>query len=97
MKNQFLKLIFAIAIALSVQTGAKAQEVRERPRHDIVEPRTVRPSERHFWREGEGEWRAGAYVWVPGMWVIPPHGNFWIRGHWRRTHRGWVWVPGHWR
>jgi hypothetical protein len=85
------------AIGILTQFGAKAQYVRERPRHDVVEVRPGQPTPRHLWREGEWEWRGGAYVWVPGQWIVPPHGHMWIAGHWRRGRGGWVWVGGHWR
>ncbi len=97
MKKNIFKFMLILGIGILSQFGAKAQWVREHPRHDEVEVRGARPSGRHFWHEGEWGWRGGAYVWLPGFWEIPPHGSIWVRGHWRNGPNGSRWVPGHWR
>jgi len=98
MKNQILKLTFILGIGLLSSFGAKAQWIRERPReHTEIEVRPARPSPRHYWRDGEWEWRGGAYVWAPGLWIESPRGGVWVRGHWRNGRGGYRWVPGHWR
>ncbi len=97
MKKNLIKLMLIFGIGILTQFSAKAQFVRERPRHDVIEVRPARPSPHHYWREGEWEWRGGAYVWAPGLWIESPGGTVWVRGHWRRHHEGYRWVPGHWR
>ncbi len=36
------------------------------------------------------------YVWVTGLWQVPPPGTFWVNGYWRRDEHGWYRVPGFW-
>ena len=76
--------------------GAKAQVIRDRPHHDFG-VRGPRPSQRHVRRDNEWEWRGGAYVAVPGVWIEPEHGRHWRSGHWRREHGGERWHSGGWR
>jgi hypothetical protein len=98
MKKRFLVSIFTVlCIAFSQVSHAQHFYVKVRP----VEPVIVRPaapSPHHVWVEHEWAWRNGAYVHVPGYWVVPPRGHHrWIPGHWRESRRdGAYWVPGHW-
>jgi hypothetical protein len=85
-------LAFGFLSTLSV----KAQVVRERPHHEFG-VRGPQPSPRHVWRDDEWEWRGGAYVAVPGVWVEPEHGRRWRAGHWRRERGGERWQAGRWR
>jgi len=50
------------------------------------------------WIEGYWDWDPGRndYVWVAGLWRVPPPGTFWVNGYWRRDDRGWYRVPGFW-
>ncbi|MGH9442279.1 MAG: YXWGXW repeat-containing protein [Thermoanaerobaculia bacterium] len=58
----------------------------------------VAPGPEHVWIGGHHEWRANAYVWVPGHWAARPHRRArWVAGRWRHNRRGWYWVEGHWR
>lgn len=36
------------------------------------------------------------FVWVTGLWHVPPPGKFWVEGYWRRDRQGWYRVPGFW-
>ncbi|MEA2632563.1 MAG: hypothetical protein QOE66_2782, partial [Chloroflexota bacterium] len=63
----------------------------------IVErPGGVPPSPNSQWVEGYWEWdgRRKDFVWMTGIWRVPPPGTFWVNGYWRRDDRGWYRVPG---
>jgi hypothetical protein len=36
------------------------------------------------------------FVWVSGIWRIPPPGRQWVPGHWDQAEGGWQWTPGFW-
>jgi hypothetical protein len=36
------------------------------------------------------------FIWVSGVWRIPPPGRQWVSGHWQKVENGWQWVPGFW-
>jgi hypothetical protein len=68
------------------------------PPAPIVDVRAVAPSAGHVWLAGYHRWDGGAYVWVPGYWVVPPrHRTYWVAGGWVQHRRGWYWSGGRWR
>ncbi len=36
------------------------------------------------------------FIWVSGVWRVPPPDRHWIGGHWQQTDKGWTWVAGLW-
>jgi hypothetical protein len=36
------------------------------------------------------------YIWVSGIWRVPPPGHAWVPGHWRSAQGGFQWVAGFW-
>lgn len=79
-------------------TDEAFEEAAEAPPAPQAESRSDAPSTAHVWIGGFWGRRAGAWVWIPGRWALPPaHRCRWIPGHWRRVrpHR-WRWIPGHW-
>jgi hypothetical protein len=36
------------------------------------------------------------YVWVSGLWRVPPPDRKWVPGHWSEADGGWQWVAGLW-
>ncbi len=55
--------------------------------------------------EGEVQWIPGYwawdddrtdFLWVSGIWRLPPPGREWVAGHWAQVDGGWQWVPGFW-
>jgi hypothetical protein len=55
--------------------------------------------------EGEVQWIPGYwawdddrndFLWVSGIWRLPPPGREWVAGHWAQVDGGWQWVPGIW-
>jgi len=99
MKKTIVKglLMFFLATGIAQASHAQRIYVKVRPVAPVV-VRTVAPSPRHVWVEGEWVWVNNAYTWHAGYWAEPPHPReVWVAGHWRRAYGGWNWVPGHWR
>jgi hypothetical protein len=36
------------------------------------------------------------FVWVSGLWRVPPPGRQWVPGSWQEVEGGWYWVAGYW-
>jgi len=36
------------------------------------------------------------FLWVSGIWRIPPPGRHWVPGYWLQEEGGWQWVSGYW-
>ncbi len=36
------------------------------------------------------------FLWVSGIWRIPPPGRHWVPGYWQQQQEGWQWVSGYW-
>jgi hypothetical protein len=36
------------------------------------------------------------YLWVSGIWRVPPPDRQWVPGHWQQMQGGWQWVSGLW-
>jgi hypothetical protein len=50
------------------------------------------------WIPGYWAWdeEKADFLWVSGIWRIPPPGLQWIPGDWRKVEDSWQWVPGFW-
>ena len=99
-KKHFFASLLLISFWIANPNSSKAQVVIIKPSAPaVVIERPSRPSARHFWRDGEWEWRSARqeYVWVPARWESLDRDGVWIPGHWAKRPRGWVWVAGHWR
>lgn len=61
-------------------------------------PRPVQPAENATWIAGFYEWRASAWVWVPGLWSVPPaQGAVWVPAVEIELGGNIVLQPGSWR
>ena len=90
-------LAFAAALGANAANGLPVY-VKLAPPATRVEVKVVAPGPGYVWTAGYYRWHGGAYVWVPGRWVLPPRpGAVWVPGHWKSTPGGWYWKPGHWR
>jgi len=87
-----------VVIRHEVDGGAhETIEIEKAPPKVIVETRPTRPSTKHVWVSGYWAWRGGRYVWVKGVYVLPPRGRrAWVPGRYKRVGRRWVWVAGRW-
>jgi hypothetical protein len=50
------------------------------------------------WIPGYWAWDAikQDYLWVSGVWRVPPPERAWTPGHWAKADTGWQYVPGFW-
>lgn len=64
----------------------------------ILEKVPPTPDTKAIWISGYWEWFANKndFIWVSGMWRVPPPNRFWIPGSWVPTEEGWVRVRGFW-
>ena len=68
------------------------------PPAPVVEAVPAPPAPGYVWQPGYWSWNGVQYVWVPGVYVVPPYAHaVWVPGSWVRHGGGWVWGPGHWR
>jgi hypothetical protein len=81
------------AVASPRQTIEKAPPAPPEERTEVEPPV---PGAR--WISGYWDWDAARsdFTWVPGIWRVPPAGQFWVNGYWRRDDRGWSRVRGFW-
>jgi hypothetical protein len=96
-----LKVILIAATALVLfATSSNAQVVvkKKMVEHYLVMYRPPRPSEKHFWVDGEWVPHENTYVEVPAHWAIAPHPHaLWVGGEWKRHKGGYIWLPGTWK
>ncbi len=62
-------------------------------------PPEYRPdSEDAIWIAGYWGWddEREDYVWISGVYRVPPEGHQWVPGYWNQVNEGWQWVQGFW-
>lgn len=73
--------------------------INREPPADIKEvPPDEKPSADAIWINGYWGWDAATndFLWVSGVWRIPPPGRRWVEGYWTQVSDGWQWVSGYW-
>ncbi|MBV9122001.1 MAG: YXWGXW repeat-containing protein [Planctomycetes bacterium] len=74
--------------------------VSKRPPEPIPElPPDQKPDlEGVLWIPGYWAWDEDRtdYIWVSGIWRVPPPNRQWVPGYWNEVEGGWQWVPGFW-
>ena len=61
-------------------------------------PPNEKPDGDALWIPGYWQWdndRAD-FIWVSGIWRVPPPGCSWVPGYWTAVDEGWTWTPGFW-
>jgi len=100
--NKLFKLItvcglLAIAGNAYPQVGVAIRIGPPRPHHEVI---VEAPHAGMVWQHGYHRWNVetNAYVWVPGVWVDPPHPHaIWVEPRYRRRGDHWEFHEGHWR
>jgi hypothetical protein len=94
------KMIYTALLGVGLAMSSYAAEVivRVAPPRAVVEHRIARPGPNYIWTPGYQRWDGRAYVWAPGVWVVPPrHHAHWVHPYWAHRGGGWVFVDGRWR
>ncbi|MEN6627761.1 MAG: hypothetical protein ABFD69_16160 [Candidatus Sumerlaeia bacterium] len=80
-------------------TPTAGDVIPKAPPADINEiPPDERPDGDPLWIPGYWYWDADRndFIWVSGIWRIPPPDCTWIPGYWTAVTGGWTWSPGFW-
>jgi hypothetical protein len=74
--------------------------VPKRPPDPVPEvpPETRPEGDGAVWIPGYWAWDLGRkdYLWVSGVWRVPPPGRKWVPGAWAAAEGGFRWTPGFW-
>jgi hypothetical protein len=70
----------------------------KQPPAPIAEEPPDQQPEGAVWIPGYWSWDSDSsnYIWVSGVWRVPPPGRQWVPGYWTQTDNGWQWVSGFW-
>lgn len=75
--------------------------VPKQPPQDVKEvpPKEKPDGDNVVWIPGYWGWDAtkNDFIWISGLWRIPPEGRTWVPGYWGQNDNGWQWVSGYWR
>lgn len=88
---------FAQPVERSEFPSVNVRKRPDGPLHDA--PAAIKPSTpAAIWIPGYWGWdnRGGDFIWVTGVWRIPPPGMRWVPGYWNQTGDDWQWVRGFW-
>jgi hypothetical protein len=87
------------AYAAPTAEPAPAPRVAKRPPARVEEvPPDTKPEGQAVWISGYWAWdeERKDFLWVSGIWRVPPPGKRWVAGYWRDAGDGWQWVRGFW-
>jgi len=87
---------FAEAIALEPESGIDSP--KEPPPLIEEMPPNQKPEGNVQWIPGYWIWDddRNDYIWVSGIWRVPPPGRQWVPGYWNPVGNGYQWVSGYW-
>ena len=87
---------FAEAIALDPEPGIVAPKAPPALIEEI--PPEQKPEGDVQWIPGYWAWddERNEYIWVSGIWRVPPPDRQWVPGYWTPTGQGYQWISGYW-
>jgi hypothetical protein len=87
---------FAEAVALDPEPGIVAPKAPPALIEEI--PPDQKPEGDVQWIPGYWAWddERNEYIWVSGIWRVPPPDRQWVPGYWSLKTQGYQWVPGYW-
>lgn len=87
---------FAAAVVLNPEPGIVAAKALPALIEEI--PPKQKPEGDVQWIPGYWAWddEINEYIWVSGVWRLPPPGRQWIPGYWTRAKQGYQWISGYW-
>ncbi len=76
----------------------RAHAPKEPPAPIVERPSGARPQRRAEWVPGYWDWdpARAEFVWMGGVWQVPPSGTVWVGSRWMRDGDGWYRRPGFW-
>lgn len=87
---------FAEAVTLTPEAGIVVLTAPP----DLIEeiPPEQKPDGNVQWITGYWAWddEREEYIWISGVWRVPPPGRKWVPGYWLRVENGYQWVSGYW-
>ena len=89
----------AFAQPFDLQSAPGTLIQQEPPAPISEEPPEQRPdADNAEWIPGYWAWDAQGqeFIWVSGVYRVPPEGRVFIPGYWQHTADGWRWVSGFW-
>lgn len=87
---------FAEAVALDPEPGIVAPKAAPALIEEI--PPEQKPEGDIQWIPGYWAWddERNEYIWVSGIWRVPPPGRQWVPGYWTPAGKGYQWISGYW-
>ncbi len=86
------------ALATQINANLVLEAVSSAPPKNITERIPAQEISDAQWIPGYWAWSKERkdYIWISGVWRIPPPGQQWIAGYWEKFEDGWVWLNGFW-
>ncbi|MFH1082988.1 MAG: hypothetical protein V1751_06320 [Pseudomonadota bacterium] len=87
---------FAEAVVLDPEPGIVAPKAPPALIKEI--PPEQKPEGDVQWIPGYWAWddERNEYIWVSGVWRVPPPGRQWVPGYWNLVTHGYQWISGYW-
>jgi WXXGXW repeat (2 copies) len=87
---------FAEAVALDPEPGIVAPKAPPTLIEEI--PPEQKPEGDVQWIPGYWAWddERNDYIWVSGIWRVPPPDRQWVPGYWTPVDEGYQWISGYW-
>jgi hypothetical protein len=87
---------FAEAVALDPEPGILAPKAPPALIEEI--PPSQKPEGDVQWIPGYWAWddERNDYIWVSGIWRVPPPDRQWVPGYWTRATNEYQWISGYW-
>ena len=88
---------FAKALPANPEPGMVVPHQPPEPIEEL--PPDQRPEEEYaVWIPGYWGWDESqeGFVWISGVWRLPPPGAEWVPGYWAKTENGYQWIAGYW-
>ncbi|MDY6881576.1 MAG: hypothetical protein SV686_15155 [Thermodesulfobacteriota bacterium] len=88
---------FAETVEFDSEEGVTVQKAPPKPIEESP-PDQMPEGEDVQWIPGYWAWddEMNDYIWVSGLWRVPPPDREWVPGYWARTSEGYQWVSGYW-
>ncbi|NLX99375.1 MAG: BcpO-related WXXGXW repeat protein [Rhodopirellula sp.] len=88
---------YAKAVPADPEPGILVSSQPPEPIEEV--PPEQRPAEEAAtWLPGYWAWDddRDEFIWISGVWRVPPPGEEWVPGYWNTTAGGYQWVSGYW-